>query len=127
MVLNLNGFRIFGSEGPVYGIGVYVLGRSGVKVLNGTVSDFEIGVAIEGGHGNTVQRIVAENNYGQSGTSRGGDGIAILSSSGNRINRKTSPGTTDRSPESVSIHASMTIIPARPRARRPITSSNATR
>jgi hypothetical protein len=87
VVLNLNGFRIFGSEGPVDGIGVYVLGRSGVKVLNGTVSDFEIGVAIEGGDGNTVQRIVAENNYGQSGTSRGGDGIAILSSSGNRINR----------------------------------------
>lgn len=87
ITLNLNGHRIAGSDGPVDGVGVYLRGRSGVTVTNGTVSDFEIGVAIEGGENNTVVRITAENNYGQSGTSRGGDGIAILSSSRNRILR----------------------------------------
>lgn len=85
VTLNLNGHRIFGSDGPVDGIGVYVLRRSNVTVTNGSVTDFEIGVGIEGGGDNKVVNVTARENYGQSGTSRGGDGIAILSSSRNRI------------------------------------------
>lgn len=86
ITLNLNGHRIVGSEGRVDGIGVYLFRRSGVTVTNGTVSGFEMGVGIEGGENNTVVRITAQDNYGQSG-SYGGDGIAILSSRHNRILR----------------------------------------
>lgn len=85
VTVNLNGHRIIGSEGPVDGIGIYLLGRSNVTVTNGTVTGFEIGVAIEGGGDNTVVNMTAQDNYGRSGASRGGDGFAILSSSGNRI------------------------------------------
>lgn len=85
ITLDLNGHTIFGLEGPLDGIGVYILDRMGATVKNGTVKLFDIGVAIEGGAGNTVQGIVARENFGQSGVSRGGDGIAILSSSRNRI------------------------------------------
>ena len=63
---------------------MFLLNRTGVTVTNGTVRGFDIGVAIDGGSGNTVSRITARDNIGGVGTI-GGDGIAIMSSSGNRI------------------------------------------
>lgn len=88
IVLDLAGYRIFGTPSPFDKAGVYVMGRSRVTVRNGTVSDFDAGVVIEGGGNNTVTGIVAERNIGgrtASGSTRFGDGFAIESSSDNRI------------------------------------------
>jgi hypothetical protein len=65
-----------------------MLGRTGVTVRNGTVTDFDGGVVIDGGSANTITGITARHNIG--GTvnhvqSRFGDGVAIESSSDNRI------------------------------------------
>ncbi len=84
ITFDLNGHRIFGRQGPGDRAGVYLRGRTGVTVKNGTVSNFDMGVAIEGGSGNTVSGMVARDNIGGTGGT-GGDGIAILSSRGNRV------------------------------------------
>ncbi len=86
ITLDLNGHTVFGTSGLINdGAGVYVLRRTGVTVKNGTVRDFDCGVAIEGGSGNTVTGIRAEDNIGAVGASRCGEGVAILSSQNNRI------------------------------------------
>ncbi len=84
VTLDLNGHRIFGNDLSNDKAGVYLLNRTGVTVRNGTVTDFDMGVAIEGGSRNTVDGITARHNIG-GGAGTGGDGIAILSSSFNRI------------------------------------------
>lgn len=84
ITFDLNGHRIFGTDAPNDKAGVYLLRRTGVTVKNGSVSNFDIGVAIEGGSANTVTNIEAQGNIGGGG-GIGGDGIAILSSQGNRI------------------------------------------
>ncbi|HVL99663.1 MAG TPA: right-handed parallel beta-helix repeat-containing protein [Egibacteraceae bacterium] len=92
--LNLNGYRILGTPQTGDGAGVLVVERRGVHVTNGTVSDFDAGVAIVGGGGNRVAQVTARDNIGQArvpsqgiaGT-RYGDGIAILSSSDNLLLR----------------------------------------
>jgi parallel beta-helix repeat protein len=88
ITLDLGGHRIFGTPQKLDGAGVYMAGRTGVTVRNGTVTNFDAGVVIEGGSGNTVTGISAVRNIGGTtgGTqSRFGDGIAIESSSNNRI------------------------------------------
>ena len=84
ITLDLGGRRIFGSTSSFDIAGVYALNRTGVTVRNGTVSNFSGGVAIEGGSHNLVQGIVARDNIGVPGTQYG-DGIAILSSTDNRV------------------------------------------
>ncbi|HEV2760415.1 MAG TPA: right-handed parallel beta-helix repeat-containing protein [Acidimicrobiales bacterium] len=84
ITLDLGGFRIFGTPNRFDNAGVYALGRFGVTVRNGTVSDFDGGVAIEGGSGNLVTGIRARDNIGVTGT-RWGDGIALLSSTDNLV------------------------------------------
>src|SRR5918997_1337040 len=83
ITFDLNGHTIRGSVGRD-GAGVFVLNRTGVTVENGTVTAFDIGVAIDGGSANTVRGMTARDNIGALG-SIGGDGIAILSSRGNQI------------------------------------------
>ncbi len=88
ITLDLNGHRVFGTAGPGDRAGVYVFRRSGVTVRNGTVSNFDGGVVIEGGSNNTVANVVARDNIGRgTGAQRTiyGDGIAILSSVDNRV------------------------------------------
>lgn len=87
VTLDLGGHRIFGTPNPFDNAGVYLAGRTGVTVRNGTISDFDAGVVIEGGGGNTVTGITAEHNIGTQvgGTSRFGDGFAIESSSDNAV------------------------------------------
>lgn len=89
--LDLNGHMVFGTSEVGDGAGVLLQDVTGVKVQNGTVRDFDGGVVITGGGGNHVTGIVARDNIGQSeghppapGTLYG-DGIAIMSSSDNRI------------------------------------------
>jgi len=84
VTLDLNGHQVFGGPFPGDGTGVLLFRVSGVTVKNGTVHNFDMGVAIEGGSNNTVRSIVARDNIGTLGTN-GGDGIAILSSTNNRI------------------------------------------
>ena len=84
ITLDLNGYQVFGGPSPGDGTGILLFRVSGVTVRNGTVRNFDMGVAIEGGTGNTVQSIVARDNIGSLSTI-GGDGIAILSSTNNRI------------------------------------------
>ena len=91
ITLNLNGHRVFGTPEPGDGAGIFLSERRNVRVLNGTVSDFDGGVVIRGGGTNMVSRVTAEDNVGASeghppspGTLYG-DGIAIQASSGNRI------------------------------------------
>lgn len=88
IVLDLGGHRIFGTPNFNDQAGVYLLGRTGARVQNGTVSDFDAGVVIEGGSRNTVTGITAIRNIGrqsESVTTRFGEGIGIESSSYNQI------------------------------------------
>ena len=83
IVLDLGGHRIFGTANFNDNAGVYLPQRTGATVQNGTVTDFDAGVVIEGGSRNTVSAITARRNIGRA--SKYGDGIAIESSSFNRI------------------------------------------
>ncbi len=88
ITVDLNGHRIFGTQAAGDKGGVYLLNPVGVTVRNGTVTNFDIGVAVEGGSRNLVTGITAQDNIGGTG-GIGGDGIALLSArntsvSGNR-------------------------------------------
>ncbi|MCA1683632.1 MAG: right-handed parallel beta-helix repeat-containing protein, partial [Actinobacteria bacterium] len=85
VVLDLNGHRVFGSPSPTDGLGIHLFRVSGVTVRNGTVSDFDGGVAIEGGEQNTVEFVTARDNIGRQGVTLAGEGIAILSSRNNQL------------------------------------------
>lgn len=90
VTLDLNGHRVFGLHGvPGEGAGVLIDQRRGVQVKNGTVSDFDGGVAILGGGGNKVSGITARDNVGLWGLTAYGDGIAILSSTDNLVVNST--------------------------------------
>jgi large repetitive protein len=89
--LDLNGYAVFGTPDVGDGAGILVRDSRGVNVTNGTVREFDGGVVIEAGGGNSVTGIVARDNIGHSeghppapGT-RYGDGIAVEGSSDNRI------------------------------------------
>jgi parallel beta-helix repeat protein len=91
IVLNLNGFRVFGTAGiSGDGAGVLLHNRTGVTVQNGEVTDFDGGVVILSGSSNTVTGIRASNNLGRVNETTGpsalyGDGILVQASSRNRI------------------------------------------
>ncbi|MDQ3973078.1 MAG: right-handed parallel beta-helix repeat-containing protein [Actinomycetota bacterium] len=89
--LDLNGYTVFGTPDVGDGAGILVRGSREVKVTNGTVTQFDGGVVIEGGGANNVTGVVARDNIGHSeghppapGT-RYGEGIAVEGSSDNRI------------------------------------------
>lgn len=90
ITLDLNGHRIFGLEDlPGEGVGVRIVGRTGVHVTNGVISDFDAGVALlDGANQNKVSGITARDNVG---TAFGdfGDGIAISQSHDNLILKNT--------------------------------------
>lgn len=89
ITLNLNGFRVFGTPNTGDGAGVLLPQRTGVTVTNGTVSDFDGGVVIANGSGNTVSRVTARDNLGSSPSSGPGtaygDGILLEGTSNNSI------------------------------------------
>lgn len=88
VVLDLNGHRVFGTPNPGDGAGILLEGRTGVTVTDGTVSDFDAGVAIVGGGSNTVSKLTVRDNIGSTATDFG-DGIAIDSSNNNLIEKNT--------------------------------------
>lgn len=86
ITLDLNGHRIFGVVGvPADGVGVMLTGRTGVTVKNGTITDFDAGVALVAGGGNTVTGITARDNISALGVGDWGDGIAMNNSIDNVI------------------------------------------
>ena len=66
------------------GPGILLTNRTGVTVKNGTVTQFDAGVAIQGGSANTVTSMRVLDNRG-SFTTDFGDGIAVFASNSNRI------------------------------------------
>lgn len=95
ITVDLGGHRIFGFAGPSptdpHGLvgnaaGVRLPMRTGVTVKNGTISDFDAGVVINGGGSNTVSGITARDNIGvDEQSSFLGDGIVLFNSTNNRI------------------------------------------
>lgn len=91
ITLDLNGHRIFGTPNSGDGAGVLVRERQGVRVRRGTVNDFDGGVVILGGSGNSVTSIIARHNIGASQghppapSTLYGDGILVQGSSNNSI------------------------------------------
>lgn len=89
VTLNLGGHRVFGTDGPGDGTaaGVRLADRSGVRVLNGTISDFDAGVLLDGGSGNTLTNLTVRDNVGPEDYENAllGDGIILFHSADNRI------------------------------------------
>lgn len=83
ITLDLNGFTISGGPAGEGGPGILLDGTTGVTVKNGTVTQFDAGVSIEGGSGNTVTGIRALDNRSNFGDY--GDGIVMFQSNSNRI------------------------------------------
>lgn len=93
--LDLNGFRVFGTprQAPLVpinrGVGIRLPGRSNVEITSsnkgGTVTEFDAGVAIEGGENNHVYGLNIVNNVG-SGCGEFGDGVVMIGSVNNDIN-----------------------------------------
>lgn len=84
ITLDLNGFTISGTPATGEGPGIGLTSRTGVTVKNGTVTQFDAGVAIQGGSANTVTSMRVLDNRGSFNTDFG-DGIAVFASSSNRI------------------------------------------
>ena len=82
VTLNLGGFTLRGTAAQGEGPGVLVAGRTGVTVTNGTITQFDTGVAIEGGSGNTVTRTYL---LGNRGTGDYGEGVLLFNSTGNTV------------------------------------------
>lgn len=86
ITLNLGGFRVFGRANRTgEGVGIRVAGRTNVTVQNGRVTDFDAGVAIEGGTSNTATDLLVKDNIGTTKRGDYGDGIVVSSSTFNRI------------------------------------------
>lgn len=89
ITLNLNGHRVFGQPGIGDGVGVLLVGRTGVTVQNGTVTNFDGGVVIDRGRANTVRYVNAldniTNGIGANARAGNGNGIAMVQSKDNLI------------------------------------------
>jgi parallel beta-helix repeat protein len=87
VVLDLAGHTISGRPNRTGdGVGIRVAGRTGVVIRNGTVRDFDAGVAIvNGSSAVTVENVLAKDNRGTTKRGDFGDGIAIVGSSDNTV------------------------------------------
>jgi parallel beta-helix repeat protein len=88
ITLDLNGKTVTGKTRSGDGVGISINGRTGVTIRSGTVRDFDAGVVIHAGGGNTVSQIVARDNIGTGKYNSKfglGEGIAIFGSSNNTI------------------------------------------
>jgi len=102
IVVDLGGRTISGrtdtNTTPQEFVGIRLMGVTGVTVRNGTVRNFDAGVVIGGGGGNTVANIQARNNINHStltGTRNPcnfGDGITVFNSDNNTIQGNLAEG-----------------------------------
>lgn len=94
ITLDLNGHRVFGTDGTPEGLyaGIRLAGRTGVTVTGtsvsrgtrGVVTGFDAGVSIEGGSANTIMKLMIRDNVGY-GDGDLGDGVFIFQSPNNRL------------------------------------------
>lgn len=96
VVLDLNGFRLFGA--PALGnetVGVKVSNKQKVKITNGTIERFRVGVELDRGIANAVDNLTVDQNrqYGilQAG---GGKSLEITDNKVSRTGGSTNPITT---------------------------------
>ena len=92
VTLDLGGHTVMGKARSGDGVGVSIVGHSGVTVTDGTVEAFDAGVQIMGGGGNTVTALTAKGNVGvvHFNSKFGvGDGIEIDLSSDNTVSGDT--------------------------------------
>jgi len=92
ITLDLGGHIVRGKPRAGDGIGISTNGHSGVRIANGTVRDFDTGVAIAGGGTNTVDHVTARDNIGPTKVNSKfglGDGIVINGSSDNTVSANT--------------------------------------
>jgi len=93
VILNLAGFALRGKpiggiDDPDFlsdGVGVRVRNSTGVTVKNGSITNFKVGVVLEGGSANVVKNLLIQDNQGRSPDGNFGGGINISSSNGNTI------------------------------------------
>jgi len=91
ITIDLDGRTIRGDGDPANTpdqVGIRLQGTSAVRVTNGTVRDFNAGMALEGGSMNLVSDMTLTHNVG-TGTSLHGDGILIDGSSDNKVRHAT--------------------------------------
>lgn len=91
ITLDLAGHQVIGVPSQGEGPGILIEGRTGVKVVNGTVRNFDAGVAIEGSSGNTLADLALLANIGSS-SGFYGDGIVLVSSHQNQLVRNVVRG-----------------------------------
>ncbi|MCA1683583.1 MAG: right-handed parallel beta-helix repeat-containing protein [Actinobacteria bacterium] len=84
VTLDLNGFTITGTPAVGDNAGVVLNDRTGVTVKNGTITQFDAGVGISGGSGNTVTAMTLVNNRGSRATDFG-EGVNVFISSRNTV------------------------------------------
>ena len=85
VTLDLNGHTVQGAGNPSLDqVGVRVVSVSDVSVVNGVVTGFNAGVAVEASTATTVKRVTARGNLG-TGASNHGDGIILDGSTRSRI------------------------------------------
>lgn len=83
VTIDLGGHRLFGETGPLDmgGVGVRIEGRSGVTVKNGTISDFDAGVAILDSSSTEVSGLtIRDNIQSELGGGDFGEGVQVFGS-----------------------------------------------
>jgi parallel beta-helix repeat protein len=84
ITLDLGGFTLSGFPGVGEDAGILLDGRTGVTVRNGTVTQFDTGVAVLAGSANTVTGMTLINNR-SSTSSDFGEGVLLFNSTGNTV------------------------------------------
>ncbi len=84
ITLDLNGFTLSGTPVNGEGPGIALEGRTGVTVKNGTVTQFDAGVALTDTMRSTVTNLKVVDNRGSTATDFG-DGIALFNSDNNTV------------------------------------------
>jgi parallel beta-helix repeat protein len=91
ITFDLAGHQLIGIPSRGDGPGISIKGRTGVEVRNGTVRNFDAGVAIEASSGNTIADLTLLANVGSS-SGFYGDGMVLVSSHWNQLIRNVVQG-----------------------------------
>ncbi|CAN5192883.1 hypothetical protein BH18ACT4_BH18ACT4_05060 [soil metagenome] len=93
VTLDLAGYQVFGTDDQGNSAGILLQNVRGVRVTLGTVREFDAGIVVARGRNNTIQYMTVHDNHSEQFVAESpeqallGDGIVVVSSSYNRINR----------------------------------------